>query len=87
MDRIINEMDKSKQQQNAAGGGGAGADAKSDDGSVSAIQKPITATKSSFCYLGTFEGKRGCVQVESGDVCQSGRLFDARDQCLSAGDK
>lgn len=81
LDRVINERKHS-------GGGGASAaaasnNAQSDDGSVSSIQKPITATKSSFCYLGTFEGQPGCVQVESGQRCMSGRLFDTRDQCMA----
>jgi hypothetical protein len=54
---------------------------KSDDGAVSAIQGPIRASNPAFCFIGNMDGERGCVQVNSGDICNSGVLFSTRDNC------
>ena len=46
------------------------------------IQKPITAGKTSWCLVGEYEGKRGCISVNDYDKCLSGQVFASQDQCL-----
>lgn len=46
------------------------------------IQKPITAQKNSWCLVGEYNHKRGCISVNSGDKCMSGLLFDSSNQCI-----
>ena len=50
--------------------------------SESPIQKPITAGKTSWCLVGEYEGKRGCISVNDYDKCLSGQVFASQDQCL-----
>jgi len=52
------------------------------DSTENPIQKPITAQKASWCLVGEYNKKRGCVSVNSGDKCMSGSLFDTQNQCM-----
>lgn len=52
------------------------------DSTESSIQRPISAQKTSWCLVGEYNQKRGCVSVNQGDKCMSGMLFDTSDQCI-----
>lgn len=53
--------------------------------STSPIQNPIVAGKQSWCLVGEYEGKRGCVQVGDQDKCLSGQIYPTQAQCLQPG--
>jgi len=55
--------------------------AKSDD----AIQKPISSQKSKagWCFVGDYEGTRGCVELDEHDKCMSGQIFPSQKMCLN----
>lgn len=55
------------------------------DSSESPMQKPMTAQKASWCLVGEYNKKRGCVAVNQGDKCMSGAIFDTREQCMGPG--
>lgn len=81
VDRLIAAAEAKQNGGGASGPHAATGAPKGDDAATSRIQKPVTATQAAFCYIGEFEGKRGCVQVESGQVCQSGQLYQSREAC------
>ncbi len=35
-----------------------------------------------FCYVGTDEDMRHCVEVYNGDICESGDIYKRIDKCL-----
>lgn len=39
--------------------------------------------KRGWCLAGTFEGKRGCVEVDDDRLCTSGQLFATRESCMA----
>lgn len=53
------------------------------DDTNSPIQKPITASKNSWCLVGEMNTRRGCIQVEDADKCLSGQLFPTQQLCLN----
>jgi hypothetical protein len=53
------------------------------DSSETPIQKPITSDKMSWCLVGEYEGKRGCVEVEDANKCLSGQVFPTQQMCLN----
>lgn len=55
--------------------------AKSDD----AIQKPISSQKSKagWCFVGDYDGKRGCIELDEHDKCMSGQIFPSQKMCLN----
>ena len=53
------------------------------DTSDNPIQKPITAEKMSWCLVGEYENKRGCVSVTDSDKCLSGQIFPSQQMCLN----
>lgn len=53
------------------------------DSHDSSIQKPIVADKSSWCYIGTHNGTRGCVEIGEQDKCMSGLLYESKSMCLA----
>ena len=55
----------------------------SDDKSETPIQKPITSDKSSWCLIGEYEGKRGCISVKDSSKCMSGQVFPNEKMCLN----
>jgi hypothetical protein len=53
------------------------------DTSENPIQKPITSDKNSWCLIGEYENKRGCVAVTDSDKCMSGQIFPTQAMCLN----
>jgi hypothetical protein len=55
--------------------------AKSED----AIQNPISSQKSKagWCFVGDYDGKRSCVELEEHDKCMSGQIFPSQKMCLN----
>jgi hypothetical protein len=53
------------------------------DNSSNSIQKPISADKSSWCLVGEYQNKRGCVPVTESDKCLSGQIFPNQAMCLN----
>ena len=53
------------------------------DHSSNPIQKPISADKSSWCLVGEYQNKRGCVAVTESDKCLSGQIFPNQAMCLN----
>jgi len=53
------------------------------DSSETPIQKPITSDKMSWCLVGEYEGKRGCVEVDDANKCLSGQVFPSQQMCLN----
>jgi hypothetical protein len=63
--------------------------AKKDDAeptkSDSAIQQPIASQKSKagWCFVGDYDGTRGCVELDEHDKCMSGQIFPSQKMCLN----
>jgi hypothetical protein len=55
------------------------------DNTTNPIQKPITANKNGWCFVGEYEGKRGCINVGDQDKCMSGQVYPNEQQCLIRG--
>jgi len=55
----------------------------SADSSENPIQKPITSGKQSWCLVGEYQGKRGCIEVNQHDRCLSGQVFPSQKMCLN----
>lgn len=53
------------------------------DSSETPIQKPITSDKMTWCLVGEYEGKRGCVEVDDASKCLSGQVFPSEQMCLN----
>lgn len=51
--------------------------------STSPIQNPISSAKTSYCLVGEFEQKRGCIEIGENDMCMSGQLFSSKEMCLN----
>lgn len=49
------------------------------------IQQPITTNKQSWCLVGDFQGRRGCITVYNANQCMSGQIFPSQQQCLQTG--
>lgn len=48
------------------------------------IQKSTQAPKSAWCYVGSINGARNCIQVDpEKQACQSGRLFSSANICVN----
>jgi hypothetical protein len=55
----------------------------SSDSSENPIQKPITSDKTSWCLIGEYNNKRGCVSVTDSTSCLSGQIFPSQQMCLN----
>jgi hypothetical protein len=55
------------------------------DNTTNPIQKPITANKNGWCFVGEYEGKRGCIKVGDQDKCMSGQVYPNEQKCLIRG--
>lgn len=53
------------------------------DTSVSPIQNPITSGKTSWCLVGEYQGRRGCIEITDQDKCLSGQVFPEQKMCLN----
>lgn len=47
------------------------------------IQNPISSKKSSWCLVGEYKEKRGCIEIAEGDKCLSGQVFPSQKLCLN----
>ena len=41
------------------------------------------AKKAGYCYIGTLNKKRTCVEIDENDKCMSGDIFPTRDICVN----
>ena len=55
----------------------------SPDNSINPIQKPIASGKHSWCLVGEYQGKRGCIAVSDINKCLSGQIFPTQQLCLN----
>jgi hypothetical protein len=47
------------------------------------IQKSISSGKSSWCLVGEYKEKRGCIEIGEHDKCLSGQVFPSQKMCLN----
>ena len=47
------------------------------------IQNPISKGKNSWCLVGEFESRRGCIEVGDTSKCMSGQTFPSRSLCMN----
>jgi hypothetical protein len=47
------------------------------------IQKPISASKTSWCLVGEYKGRRGCIEIGEQDKCLSGQVYPEQKVCLN----
>jgi hypothetical protein len=87
--KAVNQLDSSFKQgktmglDNAINKSGYFANQPSPDVSDASIQKPITSGKSSWCLVGEYQGKRGCINVDDDSKCMSGQIFPSQNMCLN----
>uniref|UniRef100_A0A6C0EX76 Uncharacterized protein n=1 Tax=viral metagenome TaxID=1070528 RepID=A0A6C0EX76_9ZZZZ len=53
------------------------------DSSENPIQRPISSGKQTWCLVGEYQGKRGCIEVNEHDRCLSGQVFPSQKMCLN----
>jgi hypothetical protein len=53
------------------------------DNASNPIQNPITSKKSSWCLVGEYQGRRGCIEISEHDKCLSGQVFPEQKMCLN----
>lgn len=53
------------------------------DTTSSTIQNPISSTKTNWCLVGDYAGKRGCIQISDQDTCLSKQVFPNQQMCLN----
>jgi hypothetical protein len=51
--------------------------------SILPIQNPISSSKQSYCLVGEFESKRGCVKMGENGLCMSGQIFSSKELCMN----
>ena len=47
------------------------------------IQNPVTSSKKSWCLVGEYKGRRGCIEISDQDKCISGQVFPEQKMCLN----
>jgi len=53
------------------------------DDSTNPIQNPVSSNKNSWCLVGEYHNKRGCIEIADGDKCMSGQVFPSQQLCLN----
>jgi len=53
------------------------------DSTTNPIQKPISTTKTNWCLIDEYEGKRNCVEIGEDQKCMSGQVFPEQKMCLN----
>lgn len=53
------------------------------DTTTNPIQNPITSGKQTWCLVGEYQGKRGCIEVGDSSKCLSGQIFPTQQICLN----
>lgn len=52
------------------------------DSTENPIQNPIKS-KTSWCLVGEYQGRRGCIEIGESDKCLSGQIFPDQKMCLN----
>ena len=47
---------------------------------ASSLKKTV---KGGYCYIGTDRGYRSCVEINSLDTCEYGKIFPTMDVCIN----
>lgn len=47
------------------------------------VQNPISTSKTSWCLVGEYQEKRGCIEISESDKCLSGQIYPNRELCLN----
>jgi hypothetical protein len=47
------------------------------------IQNPVASSKKSWCLVGEYQGRRGCIEISDQDKCISGQVFPEQKMCLN----
>jgi hypothetical protein len=55
----------------------------SPDTTENPIQNPISQTKMSWCLVGEYKGRRGCIDISDQDKCLSGQVYPSQKMCLN----
>ena len=50
---------------------------------TSSIQTNPSSKKSGFCYIGDFQGHRGCVELSDSQECLSKQVFATKEMCIN----
>ena len=50
---------------------------------VSAVDTDMATGNKTFCYIGSENGNRRCVETSKDDVCESGKVFPTMDVCIN----
>lgn len=53
------------------------------DSTTNPIQNPIPTTKTNWCLIDEYEGKRNCVEIGESQKCMSGQVFPEQKMCLN----
>jgi hypothetical protein len=53
------------------------------DNTSNPIQNPSSNNKQSWCLVGEYEGKRGCIEVSDERQCLSGQTFQTQQLCIN----
>ena len=54
-----------------------------DDDTSNPIQNNASSNKSSWCLVGNFNNRRGCIMVNDQSMCMSGQVYDSQADCLN----
>ena len=55
----------------------------SPDKTENPIQNAPTSAKKSWCLVGEYQGRRGCIEIADQDKCISGQVFPEQKMCLN----
>jgi hypothetical protein len=55
----------------------------SPDSTENPIQNPISQDKNSWCLVGEYKGRRGCIEISEHDKCMSGQVYPSQKMCLN----
>jgi hypothetical protein len=53
------------------------------DTTTNPIQNPVSSGKKSWCLVGEYQGRRGCIEISEQDKCISGQVFPEQKMCLN----
>jgi hypothetical protein len=53
------------------------------DTTTNPIQNPVSSAKKSWCLVGEYQGRRGCIEITDQDKCISGQVFPEQKMCLN----
>ena len=75
------EEEIKKNQQQINNGGVQQLDNKLN--AISGYKQEQLVKENSYCYIGTDNGQRECINAYSGDVCLSGQIFPKMEVCIN----